>query len=194
MKQQITKLAIENAFLKLLQERPFDKISVKDIVDECGVTRNTFYYHYDDIYSIIDDIMKRKLKEAIDLIGNDDLSWGDLFASVMSFFTSNKQMTAHLFKSPKKDEVYYYIDQSFELVVAHCVDSIDVDNKLKPEDRKLLIDFYRYGLRGLIEAWVKNGMSYDLEKQLRETGAVFGEAAGNAIKKVISDMYRKERQ
>ena len=44
MKQQITKNAIETAFLKLLKERNFEKVMVKDIVEECGLTRNTFHF------------------------------------------------------------------------------------------------------------------------------------------------------
>lgn len=41
---QFTKQAIINSFLKLLEETPLDKITVKDIVEDCGINRNTFYY------------------------------------------------------------------------------------------------------------------------------------------------------
>ena len=43
--------AIMESVLKLLEERPLSKITVKDIVDECGINRNTFYYHFEDISS-----------------------------------------------------------------------------------------------------------------------------------------------
>ena len=58
MKQQITKNAIETAFLKLLKDRNFEKVMVKDIVEECGLTRNTFYYYYEDTYNILADILQ----------------------------------------------------------------------------------------------------------------------------------------
>ena len=61
MKQQITKNAIETAFVKLLNERNFEKVMVKDIVEECGLTRNTFYYYYEDTYNIITDILEREI-------------------------------------------------------------------------------------------------------------------------------------
>ena len=41
-----TKKAIKDTFISLLKTKPFNQITVKDIVDECGVNRNTFYYHY----------------------------------------------------------------------------------------------------------------------------------------------------
>ena len=46
---QLTKRAITESFMKLINQVPFDKITVKDIVEDCGVNRNTFYYHYRDI-------------------------------------------------------------------------------------------------------------------------------------------------
>lgn len=47
VKQQVTKRYIQEAFRMLLEEKPMDRITVRDIVEECGLTRNTFYYHYD---------------------------------------------------------------------------------------------------------------------------------------------------
>ena len=43
-----TKNAIVEAFWQLLDEKPFNKITVKNIVELCGVNRNTFYYHFSD--------------------------------------------------------------------------------------------------------------------------------------------------
>ena len=44
-----TKKEIINTFVKLLNEKEFDKIKITEIVKECGINRNTFYYHYEDI-------------------------------------------------------------------------------------------------------------------------------------------------
>ena len=47
-----TKLAIVDTFWQLLEEKPYQKITVQDIVDRCRVNRNTFYYHFQDIPSL----------------------------------------------------------------------------------------------------------------------------------------------
>ena len=54
----LTKRAIRASFLKLLNERPLNKITVKDIVEDCGINRNSFYYHYPDIPA-----QKRKVQQ-----------------------------------------------------------------------------------------------------------------------------------
>ena len=51
---KFTKTAIMQSFVKLLDSTPFDRITVKDIVDDCGVNRNTFYYNFEDIYALVD--------------------------------------------------------------------------------------------------------------------------------------------
>ena len=51
---QFTSKAIEESFIRLLNERPLDKITIKDIVDDCGISRNTFYYHFQDITALLE--------------------------------------------------------------------------------------------------------------------------------------------
>ena len=50
----LTKKALRETMIKALNERPLDKIKVKELVEECGVNRNTFYYHYKDIYELLE--------------------------------------------------------------------------------------------------------------------------------------------
>ena len=49
---KFTKQAIYASFLKFLNEKPLDKITVKDIVDDCGINRKTFYYYFQDMYDL----------------------------------------------------------------------------------------------------------------------------------------------
>ena len=54
-----TKNAIKQAFIKLLHERPLKQITVKDIVEECGINRNSFYYHFADIPTLTEEIIRK---------------------------------------------------------------------------------------------------------------------------------------
>ena len=51
---QMTKLALAQSLKQLMAERTLDKITVKEIVTRCGVNRQTFYYHFKDIYDLLD--------------------------------------------------------------------------------------------------------------------------------------------
>lgn len=59
-----TKQAIKAAFLELLDEKPLNKISVRDIVERCGINRNSFYYHFQDIPSLLGEIIVEQIGRA----------------------------------------------------------------------------------------------------------------------------------
>ena len=61
----ITKRAIQSAFLELLDQRSLSRITVKDITDICGINRNTFYYHYQDISALIEEICSDAVEQIV---------------------------------------------------------------------------------------------------------------------------------
>lgn len=67
---QMTKQALANSLKSLLQKKTLNKITIKDIVDDCGVNRQTFYYHFQDVYDLVDWIFhhdfERLLKDYSD--------------------------------------------------------------------------------------------------------------------------------
>ena len=56
-----TAIRFDKALLSLLEKKPFDKITVTDIVETCGINRNTFYYYYSDIYDLLEEIFKKEM-------------------------------------------------------------------------------------------------------------------------------------
>ena len=55
-----TQNAIKASFLKLLGQRPLNQITVKDIVEDCGVNRNSFYYHFEDLPALLEEIISEQ--------------------------------------------------------------------------------------------------------------------------------------
>lgn len=56
MARQYTKNLIKEEFLKLLEEKNFNSITISMLSERCDINRNTFYYHYEDVYSLVKDI------------------------------------------------------------------------------------------------------------------------------------------
>ena len=52
-----TRAAIKEAFLKLLNQRPLNQITIKDIVEDCGINRNSFYYHFEDLPALVEEMV-----------------------------------------------------------------------------------------------------------------------------------------
>ena len=49
-----TKKALADALKKMMVIKPIDRITVNDLVETCGVSRQTFYYHFDDVYDLLE--------------------------------------------------------------------------------------------------------------------------------------------
>ena len=62
---QFTKKAIRKTFMELLEEKPLDKITVKDIVERCDINRGTFYYYYSDIFALVEDVFETELEQIL---------------------------------------------------------------------------------------------------------------------------------
>ena len=54
---KLTQKAIKESFVKLVDKKPIDRITIKDITDECGISRNTFYYHYSDLPALVEELL-----------------------------------------------------------------------------------------------------------------------------------------
>ena len=87
---QLTKKAIVNSFIKLLNDKPWDKITVKDIVEECGINRNTFYYHFADIRELTRFALDSQIKSVMQVTPSID-SWVDSFIEAAKFALDNKR-------------------------------------------------------------------------------------------------------
>ena len=130
-----TKKAIKNSFLKLLNDRPLNQVTVKAIVEDCGINRNTFYYHFTDIPSLATEIITERADQIIRQYANPDSPEACLNAAVQ-----------------------------FMTVEAYAAAAYG-DLPLSKEDREILIRFWQCECYGQIVEWLSNDMKYDIQAQ-----------------------------
>lgn len=169
MKQQITKGAIEASFLRLLRVKPFEKITVRDIVEDCGLTRNTFYYYYQDIYDIVDDVLRRMIDEAIASAESGD-NWEDLLDRGVETLRGNRKMVHNLFLTSKSSELMQYFSKSISRLIAHYLDSVP---EISDSDKDLLTRFCTNAFKGMFREWIESGMEGDFSSDIKRTIKLF---------------------
>ena len=122
MAGNLTKKAIRASFVKLLNDRPLDKISVKDVVEDCGVNRNTFYYHYQDIFSLLEDIFQMEAEAILDRTRQYS-SWQEGVIQAAQFALQNKKAIYHVYNSTRKEQLESYFYRVAESVTEDYVRS-----------------------------------------------------------------------
>jgi AcrR family transcriptional regulator len=77
------------SYLRLVRQKPLDKLTVKDIVEDCEITRNTFYYHFQDIYDLTAEVFRSEFA-ALLRSGGADIGWWDMVREAAGFAQKNR--------------------------------------------------------------------------------------------------------
>lgn len=159
-----TKKAIEASFMKLLNERPLNKITVKDIVDDCGINRNSFYYHFEDIPSLMKSIMNEAFDELIAQYPAFD-TFEDCIKASIAFVLQNKRAFLHIYNSTSRDIFEQYLWDACEYCVSAYIRTYFSNYNISDSDREIISNYYKCLIYGQTSAWLAVGMKEDLIKQ-----------------------------
>lgn len=155
----LTKRAIQESFKKLLSNQPLDKITVKNITDDCGVNRNTFYYHYSDIYQLLEEIFLAEAQKSVDemVIGQ---SWEEGLKTGLCFVKENKKLIYHVYNSLHRETIERYLySVSLDFAnkfIGNASKQLKLD--VSDEDKKFIASFYKYAIVGIVLDWLEGGM------------------------------------
>jgi len=158
--------AIRRSFLNLLEERPLREITVKDIVRDCGVNRNTFYYHFKDIPALLEEIITDCADRIIASQGPAP-SLPDCLETAVRFALEHRQAVLHINQSAHRQLFEECLMDVCRRVVEVYAAAFIGSVPIRAEDREILIRFYQCELFGQIVEWLNRGMRYDIGAQFR---------------------------
>jgi probable dihydroxyacetone kinase regulator len=154
-----TKRALAESFKKLLSKRSFDKITVKDIVEDCGVNRQTFYYHFHDIYDLIEWIFQ----DAANSLNGDSINyddWASGLEALMKFLQENRMLILNAYNSISHEVVADYIKRGLRpyclAIVKH--QAAEIGQETAQEDVDFVTDVLTLAATGLVTEWIGRQM------------------------------------
>ena len=106
--ENLTRSAIKAALAKLLDERPLAQITVKDIVSACGVNRNTFYYHYQGVPELIEEMVDDEAEAIIHSYPTLE-SLEDCLETIVKAAMGKKRAILHIYNSASRDIYEQYL-------------------------------------------------------------------------------------
>ena len=128
-----TKQAIVDTFIKLLNEKPLSKITVTEIIETCGISRNTFYYHFEDIYGLINYLFQKEI-EKIQQITDVSDTLSEECSLVLDVLISNKTALKHIYDSAEKHQLENYIFQALDKVMFDFIKKLVADTDAAEDD------------------------------------------------------------
>lgn len=162
MANEITKKALEQAFLKLLSIKPFKKITVSDVTDLVGVNRMTFYYHFEDIYSLLDYALKTEFNKALD--GKyDSTNWVEGFENIFKVCVEYRYLVENAYKFNSRGNVEEALEPIVYQLTYHVVSEEAKGHNVEKKDLEFVANAYKFMLIGIVLDWIKNDMEEDID-------------------------------
>lgn len=169
---KFTKQAIRNACLELLEEKPFDKVTVKDIVMRCELNRNTFYYYYRDIYDVLEDIFCEE-REQLRARHAEDRTFYEAHLAASRIILQHKSAVMHLAKSRHQDILMDYLVNVIHDFVRPFVEKRAEHAALSERDIQYIVSFYSCAIVDYTHHWIMDGMKEDGEELLERLSDTF---------------------
>lgn len=177
-----TKKLLSEAFKNLLKKKPFSHITVRELTQECGLNRNTFYYHFEDINSLLKWTLEW---EAINVVKNFDLmlNYEEAIEFVMDYIEENDRFLSNIYYSVGQNELKRFFYNDFNELVATLIQKLAQQMALSvPEDyQKFLCHFYTEAIAGMILEVITNPALRKKEKTLSYMSAIINNSIPAAL-------------
>jgi probable dihydroxyacetone kinase regulator len=160
---QITKRALSQSLKKLLANKPLDKITVTDIVEDCGVNRQTFYYHFQDMADLVEWTCLEDADKALQ-DRKTYSTWQEGFLSIFNLMKEDQTFIMNIYHSVSLDQLELYLYKLVYPLLLNVVNEQAKGMSVREEDKAFIADFYKYAFVGLALDWVKHGMLEDPQK------------------------------
>lgn len=157
---KFTKQMIRLKCLELLETKPLDKVTVKEIVTSCDINRNTFYYHYQDIYDVIEDIFVIE-SERVQQKQDINTSFYEAYLDSAKLFIKYKRAIFHIYHSKNKDILEKYFNEIVNTFVGKYVKKHIAERNVFPSDEQFIVEFYSSYIINNTEKWIEEGMNQD---------------------------------
>lgn len=166
-----TRKAIKETFLKLLNDRPLNQITVKDIVEDCGINRNSFYYHFEDLPALVEEIIGEQVRTLIQKHPTIS-SVEECFDTVVELVMENRRAVYHIYNSLSRDVFERHLMDACQYIVATYLNAEFAGKSIGEEDLQTLIRFHKCECFGSVIDWLNGGMKDDIGDYFRRICAL----------------------
>lgn len=172
MAQKYTRNMIRNVFIEMLDERPFDEITVTDLVTRCEINRKTFYYYYQDLYAVLTEIFESELETVLGGV-KEHVTWEEGIAQAMQIALRHKRAVYHVYHSMQRESLEKYLYNVAGEVMRRYVERQNEGIHASQGDKDIIAQFYQSALTEMVLNWIGQGMKEDGLEMITRIGQLF---------------------
>ena len=154
---QVTKRALEQSLKNLLLKKPLTKITISDITEDCGINRMTFYYHFKDIYDLVEWVCMEDAKRALDEKKTYD-TWQQGLLQIFEAVQENKPFILNVYRCVHREQVEKYLQPLVDQLMLDVIQEESASMMIREEDKQFIAKIYAYIFIGVMLDWIKDDM------------------------------------
>lgn len=154
---QVTKRALEQSLKNLLLKKPLTKITISDITEDCGINRMTFYYHFKDIYDLVEWACLEDAKRALDKKKTYD-TWQQGLLQIFEAVQENKPFILNVYRCVHREQVEKYLQPLVDQLMLDVIQEESASMVIREEDKQFIAKIYAYIFIGVMLDWIKDDM------------------------------------
>lgn len=179
-----TKKLLADSLKKKMAAKAFSKITVSEVIADCGVNRKTFYYHFEDIYALLKWMFEQ---ETVAVVKHFDLvsDYKEAIRFVMDYVEENDYIVRCAYDSIGRDGMMQFFSADFMGVIGSVIQTVEEQKgaKIDPDFKIYLTRFYTEALAGMLIDWVKEKDKRDKEKTLAYLGKILDVAMETLVQR-----------
>lgn len=180
MPSQLTKRALEESLKRLLLTKPLNKITIADITSDCGISRMTFYYHFQDIYDLVEWACEEDAARAI--AGNKTAdTWQTGLLDTFLALRKNKPFIASIYHDMSREQVERFLVPVVSDLVKSVVDEHAARRHVREQDRDFIARFFAHALIGTVLDWIARDMRDDPQQLVQRVATIADGAIETAL-------------
>mgnify|MGYP004654661703 FL=1 len=188
-----TQKFIMSTFMQLLESESLDKITVRDIVEECEINRNTFYYHYSDIYDLLDDVFRVETEKFMSEDVDENTTFGEEYERAARFVLKYKKAILHIYDSKKRDVLQNYLETLAFSFISRFVKKEANGYGLPDEDIDYITGFYTHAIVGNTLGWIKRKLPSGQERFIARTAGTFNATVKDMIRQCLEERQKQSK-
>lgn len=187
-----TKKLIAASLKKQVTNKPFSKVTVSEIIRDCGVNRKTFYYHFEDIHALLKWMLEQ---EAIEIVKQFNLvtEYEEAIYFAMDYIEENNDFLRNVYDSLGREELkrFFYLD--FIDIMTSIVDKIEALEHIHvaPDFKQFVMVFYAEAIAGVLLNWIVSHEHLDREKTVSYISIIIRTSLPSALRLAASQQTKE---
>ena len=156
-----TKKTLADALRNIMITKPLQKITIQEIVGACGLNRQTFYYHFHDIYDLLHWMFEHDAQHLLETRLTTD-TWAESLLHVLYYLEENKQMCICALQGMQAETLNRFLYMDVEPVVRDIIDQRAEEISVEEQFKTFVTHFYTLSISAIIMEWL-SGKRKDLQ-------------------------------